>query len=118
MEFGGIVIDLGTIAGVALVTSLVVQFFVKRPLNKYKDTKDWYGIAVNGLTLVIALAVTFLGLMITNAVWDGPEIGNAILRGLMAAVAAIGGYEGVANAWGFLRKPEVAEPGPGQDGEA
>ena len=105
MEFGGIVVDLGTVAGVALITSLLVQFFVKKGLKSYQE-KDWYGLAINASTLVIAILITYLGTMISDIILDRPQTGNAILRALLATVAAIGGYEGVSNAWKTIQKPQ------------
>lgn len=92
MQVGFEVADLLTVAGVAGVTLLLIQFFVKPLLAKVlANDPSWWGIILNFSALVFGVALAFLGQATIGLDYENAL--QAFLTGLGGAVTAIGSYE-------------------------
>ena len=85
-----------TVGGVALFVSVVTQLLVKPALKKSTEA-DWYGLALNGISLVLGIGGAVLA-QFAVASLSYASILDAVLTGIGGTAIAVLGYEGIKHA--------------------
>ena len=91
-----------TVSGIAFVTAIALQLWIKPWLTKRYKEKWWHDIALNGAATVLAILLAFAGLYIGLVPESGPDTAYAAIQGIVAAFAAVYGYEAVKNITKFI----------------
>ena len=92
-----------SVAGIAFVTAIALQLLVKPWLTKQFAEKWWHDIALNVAATVLAIGLAIVGLYI-NLWSNGQGVAFAVIQGIVAAFAAVYGYEAVKNVMKFVGK--------------
>lgn len=86
-------VQLATIAGISGVVAVLLGLLVKPVLQSWKGQEwKWYGPVLNGASVALGVlgSVAVFGAV---SGWSYPNMLVAVVTGLYAALAAIGGYE-------------------------
>ena len=91
-----------TVAGIAFVTAIALQLWIKPWLTKLYGDRPWHDIALNLSATVLAFVLAYAGLFIANQFDAGQTVAFATIQGIVAAFAAVYGYEAVKNVMAFV----------------
>ena len=90
-----------TVAGIAFITAIALQLWVKPWLTKMYGDRTWHDIALNLMATVLAISLALAGLYV-NLLGDNQSVAFAVIQGIVAAFAAVYGYEAVKNVMKFV----------------
>lgn len=91
-----------TVGGIAFVTAIALQLWVKPWLTRQFEGRWWHDIALNAAATALAIGLAIVGLYIGLIPNEGPAIAYAVVQGIVAAFAAVYGYEAVKNMAKFV----------------
>lgn len=92
---------LRTAGGIAVFVALVTQLLVK-PAAKSLESKRYYNLLINGISLVLGIAAALLAELALGSL-EFASLFDAFLVGLSGTALAVFGYEGVKNITSVLR---------------
>jgi len=95
-----------TVGGIALVTAIALQLWIKPWLTKRHKEAWWHDLALNVSATVLAIGLAFVGLYVGLIPSDGPAMAFAAVQGIVAAFAAVYGYETYKNVRKYVGRQE------------
>lgn len=89
-------IELTSVAGVTAATVFLIQGFKLLVVDKIPVSQTWRGVLINAVTVAVGIGLSFAG---SFAYTVTPSVGQLLETGLLAGVAAAGGWEVLKNSW-------------------